>query len=229
MRGRGPFPKRSPSPHVYRPHQKGGRDRAALAGKRGHSPMGVSVVGTGGRPGHDTGCRCYRVAASSTVSNASMRPSLRRRKLRGATVRQGTGRPGHRGLQGWQLLRQFRTLRCAHRCDEGSYEGRQSGRGRAARATATYRGWQLPRRSRTLRCAHRCDEGSYEGRQSGRDGPPGHRDLQGGSFLDGLERFDAPIVATKEATRGDSPAGDGPPGPPRLTGWQLPRRSRTLR
>ena len=66
--------------------------------------MGVSVAMTGGRPGHDTVCRYYRVAASSTVSKASMRPSLRRRKLRGATVRQGTGRPGHHGLQGGSLF-----------------------------------------------------------------------------------------------------------------------------
>ena len=42
-------------------------------------------------------------------------------------------------ITGWQPLRRSRRLRCAHRCDEGSYEGRRSGRGRAARATTAYR------------------------------------------------------------------------------------------
>jgi len=60
----------------------------------------------------------------------------------GVSVAMTGGRPGHDTVcryYSWQLPRRSRRLRCAHRCDEGSYEGRRSGRGRAAQVTTAYR------------------------------------------------------------------------------------------
>ena len=60
----------------------------------------------------------------------------------GVSVAMTGGRPGHDTVcryYSWQLPRRSRRLRCAHRCDEGSYEGRRSDRGRAAQVTTAYR------------------------------------------------------------------------------------------